>query len=53
MVRRNACLPDRKLSKRFVLVLVQLIDRTSARVVGRAADVQTGFKEIPTLKPES
>ena len=36
----------------FAPVLVQLIDRTSARVVGRAADAQTGSREIPTLKPD-
>jgi DNA-binding NarL/FixJ family response regulator len=36
----------------FAPVLVQLIDRTSARVVGRTTDARTAIREIPTLKPD-
>jgi DNA-binding NarL/FixJ family response regulator len=36
----------------FAPVLVQLIDRTSARVVGRTIDARSAIREIPTLKPD-
>jgi len=36
----------------FAPVLAQLIDRTSARVVGRAVDARTAIREIPALKPD-
>jgi len=36
----------------FAPVLVQLIDRTSAHVVGRTADARTAIREIPALKPD-
>jgi len=39
-------------SKVFAPVLIQLIDRTSARVVGRTTDARTAIREIPTLKPD-
>ena len=36
----------------FAPVLVQLIDRTSARVVGRTPEARTAIREIPALKPD-